>query len=109
MNPGLCGSRAQALHMAHLLYLIPPEPRVSTGAVGSGLTCRQQNLWSREIWKKMSREMGSDLAREIAIASVNMQWTGRGGRKRPKLEDKQRPSPLRLAFETFLDLAHPFR
>ena len=93
--------------MAHLLYLSPPEPRVSTGAVGSGLTCRQQNLWSREIWKKVSREMGSDLAREIA--SVNMQWTGRGGRKRPKLEDKQRPSPLRLAFETFLDLAHPFR
>ena len=67
--------------MAHLLYLIPPEPRVSTGAVGSGLTCRQQNLWSREIWKKMSREMGSDLAREIAIAGVNMQWTGREGQE----------------------------
>ena len=81
MNPGLCGSRAQALHIAHLLYLSPPEPRVSTGAVGSGFTCRQQNLWSREIWKKVSRVMGSDLAREIAITSVNMQWTGREGQE----------------------------
>lgn len=63
--------------MAHLLYLSPPEPGVPTGAVGSELTCRQQNLWSREIWKRVSRVMESDLAREIAIASVNMQWTGR--------------------------------
>ena len=92
MNPGLCGSRAQALDMAHLLYFSPPEPGVSTGAIGSGLTCRQQSLWPAEIWKRVSRVMGSDLARQIAIASVNMQWTGRG-RNRPKQEDKQRPSP----------------
>lgn len=39
----------------------------------------------------MSRVMGSDLARRIAITNVNMKWTGRG-RNRPKREDRQRLS-----------------
>lgn len=64
--------------MAPLLYLSPPEPGVSTGAVGSGLTCRQQSLRPGEIWKRVSRGMGSDLARQIAIASVNMQLDRQG-------------------------------
>ena len=90
LEPRSLWLQSPALDMAHLLYLSPPEPRVSTGAVGSGLTCRQQSLRLREIWK-VSRVMGSDLARRIAITNVNMKWTGRG-RNRPKREDRQRLS-----------------